>query len=290
MKLNSFKKLQEYASQKNLKLFEIFQKEEGFLKEISVEEVRSLMEKNLEIMYETVKNGLKNNSKSITGLSGDDASKILANQEILMPFGEEFKKIISNALAVMEENLKMGRIVACPTAGSCGIIPAVITVYAEKFGIPKSRQIDALITAGGVGKIVSYKVALSGAVAGCQAECGVASAMASAAIVEMANGSTEQILNAVALSLKNIMGLVCDPIAGMVEIPCIKRNAFLAMHAFVAAQMALYGIKSAVPADEVVDAIKQVGLLMSPLLKECSQAGLATTETGLKVKEILDKA
>ncbi len=288
MKLNSFKKAQEYTQEKNIKLFEAFQKEENRLKDISIEEVRSTMEKNLDIMYETIKNGLENNSKSITGLSGDDSSKIITNKEDLLPFGEDFKKVIAYALAVMEENLSMGRIVACPTAGSCGIVPAVIAVYAEKFKTPKDKQIDALITAGGIGKVVSRKVALSGAVAGCQAECGVASAMAAAAIVELANGSTEQILDAVALALKNIMGLVCDPIAGMVEIPCMKRNSFLAVHAFTAAQMALCGIKSAIPADEVVDAIKQVGLLMSPLLKECSQAGLATTTTGLDIQSKLN--
>lgn len=288
MKLDSFKKAQEYTQEKNIKLFEAFQKEESNLKDIPIEEVRTIMAKNLDIMYETIKNGLENDSKSITGLSGDDSAKILSHQEILTPFGDDFKKIIAYALAIMEENLGMGRIVACPTAGSCGIVPAAIAVYSEKFNIPKDRQIDALITAGGIGKIVSRKVALSGAVAGCQAECGVASAMAAAAIAEMANGTTEQILDAVALALKNIMGLVCDPIAGMVEIPCMKRNAFLAVHAFVAAQMAMCGIKSAVPPDEVVDAIKQVGILMSPLLKECSQAGLATTATGIDIQTKLN--
>jgi len=288
MKLDSFKKTQEYSLEKGIKFFEAFQKEESALKDISIEEVRSLMEQNLDIMYATIQNGLKNNAKSITGLSGDDSAKILKNEKVATPFGEDFKKTIAYALAIMEENLSMGRIVACPTAGSCGIVPAAIIIYAEKFNISKDRQIDALITAGGVGKIVSRKVALSGAVAGCQAECGVASAMAAAAIAEMANGSTEQITDAIALALKNIMGLVCDPIAGMVEIPCMKRNAFLAVHAFVAAQMALSGIKSAVPADEVVDAIKQIGILMSPLLKECSQAGLATTPTGIKIQNKLN--
>lgn len=288
MKLNSFQKAQEYTSEKGLKLFEAFQKEESHLKEITEAQVREVMGKNLEIMYQTIKNGLKNDTKSITGLSGDDSSKILASQENLMPFGEDFKKVIAYALAIMEENLSMGRVVACPTAGSCGIVPAAIVVYAEKYNIPKERQIDAIITAGGIGKIVSRKVALSGAVAGCQAECGVASAMAAAAITEMAGGNTAQTLEAVALALKNIMGLVCDPIAGMVEIPCMKRNSFLAIHAFVAAQMAISGVKSAVPADEIVDAIKQVGLLMSPLLKECSQAGLATTPTGLDIQTKLN--
>lgn len=283
MKLNSFKKAQEYTDEKGMKLFEAFLKEESHLKEIPIEEIRNIMAKNLDVMYQTIQNGLKNDTKSITGLSGDDSAKILKAKDFT-PFGDDFKKVIAYALAIMEENLSMGRIVACPTAGSCGIVPAAIAVYAEKNNTPKERQIDALITAGGVGKIIAKKVALSGAVAGCQAECGVASAMAAAAIAEMADGSTEQILNTVALALKNIMGLVCDPIAGMVEIPCMKRNSFLAVHAFVAAQMALSGVKSAIDADEVVDAIKQVGILMSPLLKECSQAGLATTPTGLAIK------
>lgn len=286
MKLNSFKKALDYSKEKGIKLFEAFQNEESALKDTSVAEIREMMQNHLDIMYSTIKNGLADNSKSFTGLSGGDSSLIFDSVEVSL-LGEEFKKMIAYALAVMEENLRMGKIVACPTAGSCGIVPAAIAVYSEKFDTPKERQVDALITAGGVGKIVSNKVALSGAVAGCQAECGVAAAMAAAAVVEMANGTNEQIFEAVALALKNVLGLVCDPLAGMVEIPCIKRNAFLAVHAFVAAQMVLCGIKSAVPADEVVDAMKQVGLLMSPLLKECSQAGLAVTATGTEVQQKL---
>lgn len=288
MKINSFDVALEYCKELDLKLFEVFQQEESLLMDSSISEIRNAMSQNLDVMYQTIKNGLKSPSKSITGLSGDDSIKIIESNDDFMPFGADFKKIIAYALSIMEENLSMGKIVACPTAGSCGIVPAAIVTYAEKFNVFKEKQIDALITAGGIGKIVAKKVALSGAVAGCQAECGVASAMAAAAIVEMANGTNEQIIEAVSLALKNIMGLVCDPIAGMVEIPCMKRNAFLAIHAFVAAQMVMCGIKSAVPADEVVDAMKQVGVLMSPLLKECSQAGLATTKTGIEVQKKLN--
>lgn len=288
MKINSFDAALEYCKNLDLKLFEVFQQEESLLNDSSLSEIRNAMSQNLDIMSQTIQNGLKNNSKSITGLSGDDSIKVLECTGEFMPFGPDFKKIIAYALSIMEENLSMGKIVACPTAGSCGIVPASIITYAESFNIFKEKQIDALITAGGVGKIIAKKVALSGAVAGCQAECGVASAMAAAAIVEMANGSNEQIVEAVSLALKNIMGLVCDPIAGMVEIPCMKRNAFLAVHAFVAAQMVMCGVKSAVPADEVVGAMKQVGVLMSPLLKESSQAGLATTNTGREVQKKLN--
>ncbi|MEI8377761.1 MAG: L-serine ammonia-lyase, iron-sulfur-dependent, subunit alpha [bacterium] len=288
MKINSFNAAIESSKELDLKLFEVFQQEESLLNDFSISEIRNAMSQNLDIMSQTIKNGLKNPSKSITGLSGDDSIKVIECTDEFLPFGADFKKIIAYALAVMEENLSMGKIVACPTAGSCGIVPAAIITYSEKFNIFREKQIDALITAGGVGKIISKKIALSGAVAGCQAECGVASAMAAAAIVEMANGTNEQIVEAVALALKNIMGLVCDPIAGMVEIPCMKRNAFLSVHAFVAAQMVMCNIKSAVPADEVVDAMKQVGILMSPMLKECSQAGLATTNTGLDVQRKLN--
>ena len=181
----------------------------------------------------------------------------------------------------------MGRIVACPTAGSCGIVPSVLISVAEEEKIPESKQIDALLTAGMIGLIVSYKVRLAGAVAGCQAECGVASAMAAAALVEMLGGSVEEVLEATALALKNILGLTCDPVCGLVEVPCIKRNAFLGVHAVTAAELALSGVQSKIPVDEVVDTLKITGQLMSPLLKETAQGGLAKTPTGIALEKDL---
>ena len=179
----------------------------------------------------------------------------------------------------------MGRIVACPTAGSCGIVPSVLISIAEEQNISEEKQIDALLTAGIVGLIISYKVRLAGAVAGCQAECGVAAAMASAGLVEMLGGNSENILQATALALKNILGLTCDPVCGLVEVPCIKRNAFLGMHAVTAAELALSGVESKIPLDEVVDTLKITGQLMSPLLKETSQGGLAKTKTALELEK-----
>ena len=181
----------------------------------------------------------------------------------------------------------MGRIVACPTAGSCGIVPAVIVAVSEERKIPESKQIDGLLTAGIVGLIVSNKVQLAGAVAGCQAECGVASAMAAAALVEMLGGEVNEVINAAALAMKNILGLTCDPVCGVVEVPCIKRNAFLAVHAVTAAELALCGVESKIPLDEIVDTLKITGQLMSPLLKETSQGGLAKTKTALRLEEKL---
>ena len=183
----------------------------------------------------------------------------------------------------------MGRIVACPTAGSCGIIPSVLVAVSEELKIEESQQIDALLTAGIVGLIVSYKVRLAGAVAGCQAECGVASAMAAAGLTALLNGEPEQIIQAATLALKNILGLTCDPVCGLVEVPCIKRNAFLGIHAVTATELALSGIESKIPADEVVDTLKITGQLMSPLLKETSQGGLAKTKTALELERVLLK-
>ena len=202
---------------------------------------------------------------------------------------ETYQKVLTYSLATIEQNLRMGKIVACPTAGSCGIVPAVIIAIAESINAGEEEQINALITAGLICKIVANKLALAGAVAGCQSECGVAAAMAAAGLVEMYNGTNEQILSAAALTLKNIMGLVCDPVAGLVEVPCVKRNAFLSIYAVTGAELAMANIQSVIPIDEVVDAMKQVGEMMSPRLKESSEAGLATTKTGLEITQNLAK-
>lgn len=181
----------------------------------------------------------------------------------------------------------MGRIAACPTAGSCGIVPSVIISVAEESEISETQQVNGLLTAGIIGLIVSNKVQLAGAVAGCQAECGVASAMASAALTQMLGGSNYEIINAAALAMKNILGLTCDPVCGLVEVPCIKRNAFLAVHAVTGAELALSGVESKIPIDEIVDTLKITGQLMSPLLKETSQGGLAKTKTAIALEKKL---
>ena len=183
----------------------------------------------------------------------------------------------------------MGRIVACPTAGSCGIVPSVIIAVSEEKNIAEAEQINGLLTAGIVGLIVSNKVQLAGAVAGCQAECGVASAMGAAALTQMLGGGVKEIINAAALALKNILGLTCDPVCGLVEVPCIKRNAFLAVHAVTAAELALCGVESKIPMDEIVDTLKITGQLMSPLLKETSLGGLAKTKAAQTLEKKLFK-
>ena len=237
-------------------------------------------------MKEAIFSGLNSKELSQSGMCGDDCSKVCArySKERSM-LGPLFEKITEYSLATSEENIRMGTIVACPTAGSCGIVPAALISVAREYNISEHEQLNALITAGEIGRIISIKVALAGAVAGCQAECGVASAMAAAAVCQMREGNISQVLNASALALKNLLGLTCDPVAGLVEVPCVKRNPFLAVHAITAAELALCGVESKIPFDEVVDAMAQTGALMSPMLKESSQAGLATTKTGLEIKE-----
>lgn len=288
--LKNFEQVFEEAQEKEKKIYEICQIYEAEATEVSVKEIREKVKTTLDAMKDAIKLGLKSKEKSMSGLCGTDCAKLVEKyKDGTTLFSKTYQHVLLYSLATIEQNIRMGKIAACPTAGSCGIVPAVIIAIAESMGADEEVQINALITAGLIGKIVSNKLALAGAVAGCQSECGVASAMASAALVEMYNGTNEQILNAAALTMKNTMGLVCDPVAGLVEVPCVKRNAFLAIYAVTGAELAMAGIKSVIPIDEIVDAMKQVGELMSPRLKESSEAGLATTKTGLEITAELSK-
>lgn len=289
--ITTFSDLLLLCGQEKRAIFELAQERECFLKDSEIEKVREKVKKSLDAMKEAIKVGLKSNEKSLSKQCGDDCEKLLkrfSTHKSLL--GGLFEKITTYALATIEENLRMGKIVACPTAGSCAIVPSVLVAISEELNLTEDEQINALITAGTIGSIVQNKVALAGAVAGCQAECGVAAAMAAGALVQILGGTTKQIVHAVALALKNILGLTCDPVAGLVEIPCVKRNVFLAIHAVTAAELALSGVESKIPPDEVVDALAQTGQLMSPMLKESSQAGLAKTKTALKIeKKVLGK-
>lgn len=284
--ITTFGELLLVCGQRKQRIYELFQEKESFLLDISIEQVREKVKKSLDAMKNAIKIGLKSNEKSISQQCGDDCEK-LQKRFISRPslLGDLFEKITKYALATIEENLRMGKIVACPTAGSCAIVPSVLVAISEKLNLSEEEQINALITAGAIGSIVENKVALAGAIAGCQAECGVAAAMASGALVQILGGTEKQIVHAVALALKNVLGLTCDPVAGLVEIPCVKRNVFLAIHAVTAAELALSNIESKIPPDEVVDALSQTGQLMSPMLKESSQAGLAKTKQALKIEQ-----
>lgn len=284
--ISTFEELYTSCKRYNKTIWQSAQAREAEQSEITVEEFRNLAKKSLDAMKEAIKNGLKSREMSISGMCGDDCYRLqerYVKEKSLL--GTTFEKITTYALATIEENLRMGKIVACPTAGSCAIVPSVLVGVSEELDIDEEAQINALITAGEVGRIISNKVALAGAVAGCQAECGVASAMSAAALTQLRGGSLEEILNAVALAMKNLLGLTCDPVCGLVEIPCVKRNPFLAIHAVTASELSLAGISSKIPLDEVIDALEQTGQLMSPMLKESSQAGLAKTKTAIELEK-----
>lgn len=239
-------------------------------------------------MRETIDSGLYSEEKSLSGLTGGFSKKMMdfsnSPQAFLSPVEH---RMIAYALATLEENSRMRKIVACPTAGASGVVPATLWALAEDRNIPLEKMQYGLLAAGLVGEIVSRRMHLSGAAAGCQAEVGVATGMAAAAMVECLGGSPRQALDATAIAFKNMMGLVCDPVAGLVEVPCVKRNAVAGIHASAAATIALAGIQSFVPLDEVVSAMVMVGQSMSPKLKESAEGGLAMTPTAQAFTEAL---
>ena len=247
------------------------------------------MQRCLDVMREAGKSGLSKTQKTLGGLGGSDALRLeRARMEGRTISGSTIARAAALALGAAEVNAAMGRVVACPTAGSCGVLGAAVAAVAEDQKLPDSKVVEALFAAAGTGLIIAESATISGSTGGCQAECGVASAMAAAALVELADGTPEQLGHAIAISLKNILGLVCDPVAGFVEVPCIKRNASAVANAFVAADMALSGICSVIPPDEVIAALKEVGQLMHPRLKANLAAGLANTPTAKKIEESFD--
>lgn len=281
MKYDSLSDLVAAAKEQKVSLSELVLRDQAAAAEKTEDEMFRTMEQSLQVMRESVQDGLAPGIRSASGLTGGDAFKMyeaVKNGKNIC--GQIFGTALTKALAVSETNACMGRIVAAPTAGSCGILPAAVLTIAEERKIPDKDVVMALFTASAVGLVIANKASIAGAEGGCQAECGAASAMAAAAVVEMCGGTPEMCEHACAIALKNILGLVCDPVAGLVEIPCIKRNAGGVANALVAAELALAGIGSAIPADEVIMTMKKVGDIMSPALKETAEGGLACTPTG----------
>jgi len=224
--------------------------------------------------------------RSVSGLVGGDGLKMRLYARRGESIGGEFMdEVIVQAISMAESNACMRRIVAAPTAGSCGVVPAVLLALGKKEDYTQHQLLEALYVASGIGAVIAYRASISGAAGGCQAEIGTASAMAAGALVSLRGGTNEQIGHAVAMALKNLMGLVCDPVAGLVEVPCVKRNVIGAVNAISAADMALAGIESRIPVDEVIDAMGEVGRRMSVEFRETALGGLAATPTGKAVKE-----
>lgn len=284
----SFKSLSEIVEKAKTAKKEFWQiiikddmKEQGTSFEVSFAKMKD--------MYLAMKNADKNYDpalRSASGLSGGDGAKL-----------EEFKKQKNRLLSdfmteVMEKAVKMGesnacmkRIVAAPTAGSCGIIPAVLLTYEKQCNVSEEKIVQALFVAAGIGEVIAQNACISGAQGGCQAEIGSSSAMAAGALTSLDGGTNDDILNSVALALKSMLGLTCDPVAGLVEVPCIKRNVSGAVNAVVASQMTKAGVKSAIPADEVIDSMGRIGKLIPACLRETGEDGLAATPTGLTIMQ-----
>lgn len=278
------KELVAVANEKQLPLSEIMILQEQMLTRKSREEIIQQMDHNLTVMEQAVEKGLKGVA-SPTGLTGGDA--VLMDAYIKKGntlSGEFILDAVAKAVATNEVNAAMGLICATPTAGAAGIVPGVLFAAKEKLQPTREQMINFLFTSGAFGFVVANNASISGAAGGCQAETGSAGSMAAAALVEMAGGTPQQSAEAFSIVMKNMLGLVCDPVAGLVEVPCVKRNAMGAAKAFVGADMALAGIVSRIPTDEVIEAMHKIGQSMHPNLKETARGGLATTPTGKRLQ------
>ncbi|WP_075983465.1 L-serine ammonia-lyase, iron-sulfur-dependent, subunit alpha [Bacillus massilinigeriensis] len=276
--------LVELAVTQNKKISDIMIEQEIEVTGRTREEILSKMENQLQVMERAVERGL-GGVHSHSGLTGGDAvllQRYIEKGQFLS--GELLLDAVSKAVATNEVNAAMGTICATPTAGSAGVVPGTLFAVKNKLNPTREQMVAFLFTAGAFGFVVANNASISGAAGGCQAEVGSASGMAAAAIVEMAGGTPNQCAEAMAITLKNMLGLVCDPVAGLVEVPCVKRNAMGAANAMVAADMALAGISSRIPCDEVIDAMFKIGQAMPTALKETAQGGLAATSTGRQLE------
>jgi L-serine dehydratase len=247
-----------------------------------VEEIRAALRRALDIMRGAVDRGMKGDLRSVSGLVGGDAAKLREGPPGPLA-GTLFRDVLARALAVQEVNAAMGVIVAAPTAGGAGVLPAVLTGLAASRRLDDERVVDALATAGLIGAVIAERASLSGAEGGCQAETGAAAAMAAGAATEMCGGAPQQVGHAIALAMQGTLGLVCDPLGGLVEIPCVFRNATGAAIAMSAVEMALAGIEFRIPVDEVIDTMGEIGRTMDVRYRETAGGGLAATPTGRRL-------
>lgn len=285
VKFHSVAELLTLTKEQDVKVSEIMIQYEMQISGLNRQVIREKMERNLAVMEDAVNKGIKG-VKSTTGLTGGDALKLkhyVKSGKGLS--GDIILEAVSMAIATNEVNAAMGLVCATPTAGSAGTVPGVLFSLVEKLDLTQDQMIDFLFCAGAFGLVTANNASISGAEGGCQAEVGTASAMAAAAAVEMAGGTPQQSADAFAIALSNLLGLVCDPVAGLVEVPCIKRNAAGASNALIAADMALAGLKSEIPCDEVIESMDKIGRTMDSSLKETAEGGLAATKTGKMLEE-----
>jgi L-serine dehydratase len=271
--------LVEAAEAKGISLGELALQSQAEFSHTTEESVVEGMIARLNVMRAAIARGLEGDQHSMSGMVGGDAKKVMARAPRSVT-GSRVQMAVARALAVSEVNACMGCIVAAPTAGASGVLPAVVVTAGEAAGSSDRDMALALLAAGALGAVIARTASVSGAEGGCQAEVGSAAAMAAAAAVELAGGTPRQAANAAAIVLKSALGLVCDPVAGLVEVPCVKRNGMYAASALVAADVAMAGVESVIPIDEVIETMGQIGRSMPEALRETAQGGLAVTPTG----------
>lgn len=285
MALDSMREIFERSARENIPFWEIVLQYDMEERQVSRQASMAKMLSTWQAIQDAA-DSYTGTQRSVSGLVGGDGLKMRLYARRGESIGGEFMdEVIVQAISMAESNACMRRIVAAPTAGSCGVVPAVLLPLCEREHYTQHELLEALYVASGIGAVIAYRASISGAAGGCQAEIGTASAMAAGALVSLRGGTNEQIGHAVAMALKNLMGLVCDPVAGLVEVPCVKRNVIGAVNAISAADMALAGIESRIPVDEVIDAMGEVGRRMPVEFRETALGGLAATPTGKAVKE-----
>ena len=287
MALDSMKEIFERSARENIPFWEIVLQYDMEERQVSRQASMAKMLSTWQAIQDAA-DSYTGTQRSVSGLVGGDGLKMRLYARRGESIGGEFMdEVIVQAISMAESNACMRRIVAAPTAGSCGVVPAVLLPLCEREHYTQHELLEALYVASGIGAVIAYRASISGAAGGCQAEIGTASAMAAGALVSLRGGTNEQIGHAVAMALKNLMGLVCDPVAGLVEVPCVKRNVIGAVNAISAADMALAGIESRIPVDEVIDAMGEVGRRMPVEFRETVLGGLAATPTGERLKREL---
>ncbi|MCS6821158.1 MAG: L-serine ammonia-lyase, iron-sulfur-dependent, subunit alpha [Microscillaceae bacterium] len=280
---DNFRAWQQYCEQHNLPLYVPVLEYEREQKGNSEEFVWQGLARAYQVMKEAVQTGLTQDMRSRSGMINNGAKKVFHHP--LNVLSQEFKEMISSALAAKEVNSCMGRIVAAPTAGASGILPGILTNLQKIHRLSDRKILEGLLVAAGIALIIEQNASLAGAVGGCQAETGSAAAMGAGAIVYCLGGSITQVFNAVAITIQCMLGLVCDPVAGLVEVPCVVRNASAAAIAYSSAQIALADVSSVIPVDECVQAMGEIGQSMETRYKETALGGLAATPTGQQIAQ-----
>lgn len=278
-----FESWKAYCKEKNQKLFEPVLEYEKDQKNRTEKQIWDGLNNAYTVMKDAVKTGLNEDMTSRSGMINNGAKKVYKHKTTVL--SKEFQNLISRALAAKEVNSCMGRVVAAPTAGASGILPGTLYTLQEIHNLPDKKILEGLLIGAGIALIIEKKASLAGAVGGCQAETGSAAAMAAGAIVYCLDGDIDQIFNAVAITIQCMLGLVCDPVAGLVEVPCVVRNASAAAIANSSAQMALANLSGVIPVDECVEAMGEVGQSMESRYKETAMGGLAATKTGQSISK-----